>query len=43
MGEATRKALAAAPEGMQVEVECATLAEVDEALDAGATASCSTT
>ena len=37
VGEATRKALAAAPEGMRVEVECATLAEVDEALAAGAT------
>ena len=33
VGEATRRALAAAPEGMKVEVECATLAEVDEALD----------
>jgi nicotinate-nucleotide pyrophosphorylase (carboxylating) len=37
VGEATRRALAAAPEGMAVEVECATLAEVDEALAAGAT------
>jgi nicotinate-nucleotide pyrophosphorylase (carboxylating) len=37
VGEATRKAIAAAPEGMKVEVECATLAEVDEALAAGAT------
>ncbi len=37
VGEATRRALAAAPEGMRVEVECATLAEVDEALEAGAT------
>ena len=37
VGKATRKALAAAPEGMRVEVECATLAEVDEALAAGAT------
>ena len=36
VGEATRRALAAAPEGMKVEVECATLAEVDEALEAGA-------
>jgi len=35
--EATRRALAAAPEGMKVEVECATLDELDEALDAGAT------
>lgn len=38
VGEATRRALAAAPEGMRVEVECQTLAEVDEALGAGATA-----
>jgi nicotinate-nucleotide pyrophosphorylase (carboxylating) len=37
VGEATRRALAAAPEGMQVEVEVATLEELDEALDAGAT------
>jgi nicotinate-nucleotide pyrophosphorylase (carboxylating) len=37
VGEATRKALASAPEGMKVEVECATLDEVDEALEAGAT------
>jgi nicotinate-nucleotide pyrophosphorylase (carboxylating) len=36
VGEATRRAIAAAPEGMAVEVECATLAEVDEALAAGA-------
>ncbi len=36
VGEATRKALAAAPEGMAVEIECATLDEVDEALGAGA-------
>jgi nicotinate-nucleotide pyrophosphorylase (carboxylating) len=36
VGEATRRALAAAPESMAVEVECATLAEVDEALEAGA-------
>src|SRR3989440_5109825 len=35
VGEATRKALAAAPEGMVVEIECATLDEVDEALEAG--------
>jgi nicotinate-nucleotide pyrophosphorylase (carboxylating) len=37
VGEATRRALAAAAEGMAVEVECATLGEVDEALAAGAT------
>jgi nicotinate-nucleotide pyrophosphorylase (carboxylating) len=37
VAEATRKALEAAPEGMAVEIECATLAEVDEALTAGAT------
>ena len=36
VGEATRRALAAAPEGMKVEVECASLAELDEALSAGA-------
>jgi len=36
VGEATRRAIAAAPEGMAVEVECASLAEVDEALAAGA-------
>jgi nicotinate-nucleotide pyrophosphorylase (carboxylating) len=36
VGEATRRAVAAAPEGMAVEVECATLEEVDEALGAGA-------
>jgi nicotinate-nucleotide pyrophosphorylase (carboxylating) len=36
VGEATRKALEAAPDGMAVEIECATLDEVDEALDAGA-------
>jgi len=36
VGEATRKALAAAPDGMAVEIECATLDEVDEALEAGA-------
>jgi nicotinate-nucleotide pyrophosphorylase (carboxylating) len=34
--EATRRALAGAPEGVPVEVECATLAEVEEALAAGA-------
>jgi nicotinate-nucleotide pyrophosphorylase (carboxylating) len=37
VGEATRRALAAAPEGMKVVVEVATLEELDEALDAGAT------
>jgi nicotinate-nucleotide pyrophosphorylase (carboxylating) len=37
VGEATRKALAAAPEGMKVEIECASLDEVDAALEAGAT------
>src|SRR5438045_6651476 len=36
VGEATRRALAAAPEGMVVEIECATLEEADEALGAGA-------
>jgi nicotinate-nucleotide pyrophosphorylase (carboxylating) len=36
VGEATRRALAAAPDGVTVEVECATLAEVEEALAAGA-------
>lgn len=36
VGEATRRALAAAPAGMKVEVECASLDELDEALDAGA-------
>src|SRR3954447_10885648 len=36
VGEATRRALEAAPDGMPVEVECATLAEVDEALAGGA-------
>jgi nicotinate-nucleotide pyrophosphorylase (carboxylating) len=36
VGAATRMALEAAPEGTPVEVECATLAEVDEALGAGA-------
>jgi nicotinate-nucleotide pyrophosphorylase (carboxylating) len=35
VGEAARRALAGAPEGTPVEVECASLAEVDEALDAG--------
>jgi nicotinate-nucleotide pyrophosphorylase (carboxylating) len=37
VADATRRALAAAPDGMPVEVECATLDEVDEALAAGAT------
>ena len=36
VGEATRRALAAARDGMQVEVECASLEEVEEALNAGA-------
>jgi nicotinate-nucleotide pyrophosphorylase (carboxylating) len=36
VGEATRSALAAAADGMAVEIECATLDEVDEALEAGA-------
>ena len=36
VGEATRRALAGAPEGVVVEVECATLGEVGDALDAGA-------
>ena len=36
VGEATRRALAGAPEGVTVEVECATLAEVEEALAGGA-------
>jgi nicotinate-nucleotide pyrophosphorylase (carboxylating) len=36
VGEATRRALTAAPEGMAVEIECATLDEVDAALAAGA-------
>jgi nicotinate-nucleotide pyrophosphorylase (carboxylating) len=35
VGEAARRALAAAPAGVTVEVECATLAEVSEALEAG--------
>jgi nicotinate-nucleotide pyrophosphorylase (carboxylating) len=37
VGEATRRALAAAPNGMAVEIECATLVDVDAALAAGAT------
>jgi nicotinate-nucleotide pyrophosphorylase (carboxylating) len=36
VGEATRRALARRPEGMQVEVECRSLADVEEALAAGA-------
>ena len=36
VGEAARRALAAAPAGMSVQVECATLEEVDAALEAGA-------
>jgi nicotinate-nucleotide pyrophosphorylase (carboxylating) len=35
VAEAARRALAAAPAGVTVEVECATLAEVSAALDAG--------
>jgi nicotinate-nucleotide pyrophosphorylase (carboxylating) len=35
VGEAARRALAGAPDGVAVEVECATLAEVEEALAAG--------
>jgi nicotinate-nucleotide pyrophosphorylase (carboxylating) len=35
VGEAARRALAAAPAGMMVEVECTTLAEVGDALEAG--------
>jgi nicotinate-nucleotide pyrophosphorylase (carboxylating) len=35
VGEATRRALASAPEGVLVEVECAELAEVEDALAAG--------
>jgi nicotinate-nucleotide pyrophosphorylase (carboxylating) len=38
VGEATRRALAAAPEGMRVVVECASLEEVPQALEAGAPA-----
>jgi nicotinate-nucleotide pyrophosphorylase (carboxylating) len=37
VGEAARRALAAAPAGVTVEVECATLGEVSEALEAGVT------
>jgi nicotinate-nucleotide pyrophosphorylase (carboxylating) len=36
VGEATRRALANAPEGVEVEIECADLGEVEEALGAGA-------
>jgi nicotinate-nucleotide pyrophosphorylase (carboxylating) len=36
VGEATRRALAKAPDGVPVEVECADLREVEEALSAGA-------
>jgi nicotinate-nucleotide pyrophosphorylase (carboxylating) len=36
VGAATRRALTGAPEGLDVEIECATLQEVDEALAAGA-------
>jgi nicotinate-nucleotide pyrophosphorylase (carboxylating) len=35
VGEAARRALAAAPEGVMVEVECSTLDELDQALSAG--------
>jgi nicotinate-nucleotide pyrophosphorylase (carboxylating) len=36
VGEAARRALAAAPDGVTVEVECASLDEVEAALEAGA-------
>jgi nicotinate-nucleotide pyrophosphorylase (carboxylating) len=36
VGEAVRRAKANAPEGMPLEVECSTLEDVDEALEAGA-------
>jgi nicotinate-nucleotide pyrophosphorylase (carboxylating) len=36
VGEATRRALAGAPDGVQVEVECADLGELEQALTAGA-------
>ena len=36
IGEATRRALAGRPQGVAVEVECASLADVEEALAAGA-------
>jgi nicotinate-nucleotide pyrophosphorylase (carboxylating) len=35
VGEAARRALADAPPGVSVEVECATLADVEEAIEAG--------
>ena len=35
VGEAARRALAEAPEGVRVQVECATLEDLDQALDAG--------
>jgi nicotinate-nucleotide pyrophosphorylase (carboxylating) len=38
VGAAARQALAAAPGGMTVEVECSTLAELEEALEAGVSA-----
>jgi nicotinate-nucleotide pyrophosphorylase (carboxylating) len=38
VGEATRRALSAAPDGMRVEIECSSLADVEEALSAGARA-----
>jgi nicotinate-nucleotide pyrophosphorylase (carboxylating) len=38
VGEAVRRALDAASDGMRVEIECDSLAEVEEALAAGATA-----
>src|SRR3954469_17527442 len=36
VGVAARKAIEGAPKGMMIVIECATLAEVDEALEAGA-------
>jgi nicotinate-nucleotide pyrophosphorylase (carboxylating) len=36
VGEATRRAIAARPPGIAVEVECASLAGIEEALGAGA-------
>jgi nicotinate-nucleotide pyrophosphorylase (carboxylating) len=36
VGEATRRAIAQRPAGVTVEVECRTVAEVEEALEAGA-------
>jgi nicotinate-nucleotide pyrophosphorylase (carboxylating) len=38
IGQAVRRALAAAPKGMTIEVECDTTEQIDEALAAGATA-----